>query len=150
MVVGEIAIHFTEQLDDLTTNCTEYGGSGSTSNAVAAIDNDFHRPVQTNIADDARLVICGHIDLLNVSARFQHPVFVLHDGAQGLDFIAVNRTPPQHHFETVVVFGVVASCDLYATGAQGACSKVQHGGRDCANIDDLDTHIYQPANQSLR
>ena len=150
MVVGEIAIHLTEQLDDLAANCTEYGWGSSTCNAVAAINNDFHRRVQTNIADDARLVICSHIDLLDTSARFQHPGFVLHDDAQGLDFIAVNRTTPQHHFETVVVFGVVASCNLYATGAQGACSKVQHGGSGCANINDLYAHIYQPANQGLR
>ena len=66
---------------------------------------------------------------------------------QVLYFVAINGAALQHHFEAVVVFGVVAACDLYAAIAQGMRGKVEHGGSSHANVDDLHACFYQPRHE---
>ena len=93
-----------------------------------------------------RLVGRPDIGATHAAAGGQLPALLLHSVAQGLDFIAINSPPSQHHFEAVVIFRVVAAGDLDARCTQGMGSKIQHGCRHHAHINHFYACFYQPGN----
>ena len=149
VVVGEIAVHFAEQLGYLAANRAQNGRGRCARHAIAAIDNNLDRPRQLDVADDARLIRLHHIGRLAQATRFERPAFGLHGLAQVLDVVAINGATRQHHFEAVVVFGVVAASHLDAATAQRVGCEVQHGRGDHADIDDGDARVLQPGHQCL-
>ena len=71
------------------------------------------------------------------------PTFILHHLTQALNLVPVNRPASHHHFETVVVLGVVAASDLYAAVAQGVSRKIKLWRGDHAHIDHFYTGVHQ-------
>ena len=162
VVVGKIAIDFAEKLDHFAAQRTENCRRRCTCNAVARINHDFHRAVEFDVASDA--VAIGFEDVAVHDLRphayhcvccaasrggraFSDPALFLHHRAKCLNLIAVNCPPSQHHFETVVVFRVVAASDLNAAAAQGIGRKIKHRRGDHANVDHVHTTCGQPADQ---
>ena len=147
MVVGEIAVHFAEQLDHLAADGAEDGGCRRACDAVAAIHHHLHAPRQLDVGHDACRIGSQHVELAYRTASLQDPVFGLHHAAQRLDVFAVNGTPDHHHLETVVVPGVVAARYLDATGASRGGRVIQHGRGDHSHINDLDAGSDQATHQ---
>ena len=102
-----------------------------------------------NIFNDALLVGLVHAHLLMAAAAAELPSFVLHHLAQALNLIAVNSTTGHHHFEAVVVLGVVTAGDLNTAGAQGVGCEIQLRRGDHAHIDDLYPRVDQALHQGL-
>ena len=149
VVVGEVAIDLRKQFDHFTAQGTKNAWCRGPGNAVAAIDDDFHGAFELDIAQDALAVSGQHVLFAQGGAALQLPILGLDALVQGLDLSAVNRPPSQHHFEAVVILGVVAAGDLDTAGAQRAGGKVQHGGGALANVDDRYPHVHQPGDQRL-
>ena len=104
---------------------------------------------QENVAHDALAIGGQYVHLPHAAAVLQLPVFSFHGLAQGLNFVAINGAALQHHFETVVVFGVVAARNLYAAVAQCVRCKVQHGRGHHAYVDHLHTCFDQTGYERL-
>ena len=147
MMVGEVAIHFAEQLNHFAAQGAEDARRCGTRNAVPAIDHHFHGAAQAHIAHDAGNVVGSHIHMLDAAASFEHPALGLHDLSQALNFVTINSAATEDHFETVVVLRVVAARDLNAALAQGAGCKVQHGRCHSAHINHLHTCSDQATHQ---
>ena len=169
VVVGKVAIHGAVQFQHVTAQRTEDARRRGARHAVAAVHHDFHGARhdlldfaqtsagalaaglygarQENVAHDALAIGGQYVHLPHAAAVLQLPVFSFHGLAQGLNFVAINGAALQHHFETVVVFGVVAARNLYAAVAQGMRGKVEHGGSSHANVDDLHACFYQPRHE---
>ena len=77
------------------------------------------------------------------------PTFILHHLTQALNLVAVNRPASQHHFEAVVILGVVAAGDLNAAVTQGVGGEIKLRRGDHAYIDHFNTHIQQALYQRL-
>ena len=93
----------------------------------------------------------GHdADVRDTATRLKNPSFLLNDVPEGLNFIAVNGAPTQDHFETIVVFGVVAARDLNARVAKGVGRKIKLWGGGQAHIQHLNAHRHQTANKGSR
>ena len=150
VVIGKGAVYRAVQLLHFATNGAQYAGGRGTGNAVARIHHDLDRPRELDVPHDARSVGGQHIYRLPWATALQCPALGLHHTAQGLNFLAINGTPGQHHFETVVVARVVAASDLNATLAQGIGRKVQHGCGDHTYIDHRDASLFQSAHQGRR
>ena len=73
MVVGEIAIHLTEQFNDLATQSTENTRRAGTRNAIARIDDNFERPREMNTGHNALYVSWQYIDRSNRTTRIELP-----------------------------------------------------------------------------
>ena len=95
-----------------------------------------------NVTLNALLVSRPDIGVASVSASFQRPSRIDHHVPQGLDIVSKDCAPTHHHFETVVIPRVMASCDLNSTGAQRIRRKVQHRRRHHAHINDLDAGFF--------
>ena len=147
MVVGEIAVHFAEQLDHLAADGAEDGGCRRACDAVAAIHHHLHAPRQLDVGHDACRIGSQHVELAYRTASLQDPVFGLHHAAQRLDVFAVNGAPGHHHLEAVVVPGVVAASDLDATGAGCIGSVVEHRRGDHSHVNHLDAGSDQATHQ---
>ena len=150
MVVGKLAIHFAKQLNHLAAQGAEDAGRRGARNAVARVNDDLHGACQSDVTHDALGVIGQHVQLRDAAATLQLPGLGFDHLAQALDFVAINGAAAQHHLETVVVLGVVATGDLDATLACGAGREVQHGRGGQANVDHLDACGHQAANQRCR
>ena len=149
VVVGEVAIHFTEQLDHLAAYGAEDSGCRGTGHTIATVHHNLHGARQLDVAHDARGVGGQHVGALALAAGLQRPALSFHHLAQGLDVITINGAATQHHLETVVVLGVVTARDLDTAVAQRVGREIQHGRGDHAHIDDRDACVLQTVHQSL-
>ena len=147
VVVGKVAVHFTEQLNDLTANGPKNCRSRCPSNAVTTVHHNFHWPGKLDIRQDARLIRRFDVDIAHAPPRFEGPALSLHHPTQILDFLSVNGTTPHHHLEAVVILWIVTAGHLNAAGAQRAGCKVQHGGGHHAHINNIETGSNKPTNQ---
>ena len=100
-------------------------------------------------AGDNTLAVSGvHIVLADRTRQSSDgPALRLDDLPQALDFVAINRATRQHHFETVVVLGIVAAGDLYARAGLGIGCKIKHGRGDHAHVHNSYTSAGQAAYQ---
>ena len=115
MVVGKIAIDLAEQLGHVTAQRAENRRRRRSRDAIAGVNDDFHRPRQCDPADDTGGVVGLHIRLADRAGRGGcHRCFGLHELAKRLNVVAIDRPATQHHLEAVVILGVVAACDLNA------------------------------------
>ena len=147
VVVGKLPIDLAEQLDNLAAQGAKNPRRRSTRHAIATVDHDFHGPRQTHIPKNAIAVRLEDVHQAHLAARLEGPAFIGHDATQGLDVFTIDGAPSQHHFETVVILGVVAARDLDATAAQRVRGEIQHRGGDHAHVDHLQAHIDQALHQ---
>ena len=148
MVVGKVAVHFAEQLSHLAAQRPEHRWRRGAGHAVARVNDDFHRPLQLQIRDDALDVVFLHIGLADRAVLLgRGPAFGLYGLLERLNFFAVNGAAGQHHLEAVVVFGVVAAGHLNARGGQRVGREIQHGRGDHAHVHHVNAGFYQTVNQ---
>ena len=150
MVIGKIAVYFAEQFNHLAAQCTKNTGGTGASNTVARIDHNFQRTGQLNIRHNALNVGRQNIDHTQRAAVFELPRLIFNDVLQGLDFIAINSPATQDHFETVVIFGVVAARHLNTAVAQGVRRKIKLGCGGQPHVNDFNANSHQAAHQGGR
>ena len=112
MVVREGAIDLAVHRDDLAAHALEEFWRQFASDAVAAIHGDRHRAGEFDIAHD--LVEIGGFDVGGFHrARLIRPVHITGFDAllQRLNSVTSQRVASDHHFETVVIRGVMTSRD---------------------------------------
>ena len=147
VVIGEVAVDFAEQLFDFAAHAAiECAGKGA-GHAVAAIDGDFHRARELDVADDAREI--GFADIVRpVAAIAVCGVFGQDGFVQRLDGVAVDRLSGQHHLEAIVVGRIVAAGDHDAgLGVQHVGAEIHHGRGDDAEVDHVDAGVLQTLRQ---
>jgi hypothetical protein len=138
VVVGEVAVHLAEQLDHLAAQAAEEFGGDAAGDAVAAIDDDLHRPRQLHVADDALDVVGAHIRRAQRAGAVGE--IVLGDAsAQALDHVAVERLAAEHHLEAVVIGRVMAAGHRHAgVAAELVRGEVGERRGHAADVDDVD------------
>ena len=161
MVVGEVAIDFTEKLHHFAAQSAKNRGGRRARNAIARVDHNFHRPCQLDVSHDSRHVSglyavlgdgsrCNAFTTMQAGYKLGRQVVVDHSVMQRLNFVAINRASGQHHFEAVVVLRIVAAGYLDTRCAKRAGSKVQHRRSHHADIQHIDTTGSQAAHERYR
>ena len=149
MVVGKIAIHLRKQLQHLTAQRTENAWRCSTRHTVAAIHHNFYRARQFDITHNAGHIVRMHIGTAHTATGLQLPAFIFDGLAQRLNLRPIDGTTRQHHLETVVILGIVATGDHDAAAAQRRSGEIQHRRGAHAHVNHINPHIHQPRNQRL-
>ena len=136
-MVGEIAVDFAEQRNDLAAETLEQFRSDRAGDAVAAVHDDLQRAGEFDVADD--LVNVGGLDV--GAAAFALAVLQvagLDALLEVLDRVERQRRAADDHLQAVVVGRVVAAGDRDAAiAAEFVGGEVGHRGRHAADVDGV-------------
>ena len=152
MVVREGAVDVAIHRDDLAAHALEEFRRQFAGHPIATVNGNVYRTCQLHIAYD--LVKIGGFDIGGFHfTRLICPVHIASFNAllQDLNSIACERITGDDHFETIVVWGVMASCDRDAgIGFQLKSCKVSHRCRHATDINGIDTGGHNPFLESTR
>ncbi len=137
VMVGEIAVDFAEQRDDLAAEAREQFRCDRAGDAVAAVHDDLQRPGELDVADD--LFNVGGLDVGHAAlALAVLQVAGLDAPLQILDRVERQRRAADHHLQAVVVGRVVAAGDRDAgVAAEFVGGEVGDRGRHAADVDGV-------------
>ncbi len=149
MVVGEVAVDFAEQRDDVAAQRFDQLRSDHAGGAVAAVDHHLQALGQFHVGDDLLEVAIKDLDLFH-AAFAAGQVVALQTRQQGLDLLVGESVAGDDDLETVVVRRVVAAGEHHPRlASQHVGGVVQRWGRHQADIADLATGVGQAFDQLL-
>ena len=149
MMVRKIAVDFAIHLDHITAHRAENFRCQFARRAVAAINGDLHRARHFCVAHDAVKVCVFHVNRAVDSLTLE---YVTRLGAcfEGKDGVAPNRLARDHHFDAVVVRGVVAAGDADAgAGAERVTGEIGDRRRYQTEINRVTAGGYDTVAQGL-
>ena len=149
-MVGEVAVHVAKQFFHVEAQGAVEAACICACNAVARVDDDFHRPCRLDVGGDGGFI--GRIDVLYGHAAFAVGELFLTDGCQQFLYRFSGQCfATQHHFEAVVVGRVVAAGNHHAAAATFSHGgKIQHGGGYHTDVGYVHAAVDQSANQVFR
>ena len=117
MVVGEVAVHFAEERDDLAAQLLQLLASEERSSGVGGIQ---HHPGLAAIGTEGEvlaepLAVVAHEIVLAVAALARAPLAAGGDGEAAADLLAMERAVADAQLEAVVFLGIVAGGDHHRT-----------------------------------
>ena len=138
VVIGEIAVDLAEHFFDLAAECAVQGASEGARHAVAAVDDELHRPRELDVGDDARMVFGGDV-VFAIAACAAGEVALDQALAQLLDGVSGQCLATQHHLQAVIVGRVVATGDHdRAVRPELIGGEIGHRRGHHAEVDDAD------------
>jgi hypothetical protein len=150
MVIREAAVDFAEQLDQLAAERAEEFRGDAAGHAVAAVDDDLHRPRQPDVAGDPRQVGWSDVGTAGLAGAVAEPAGV-HALPDRLDRFAGQCLAADDHLQPVVVGRIVAAGDRdTALAAQFVRGEVDHRRRHAADIDGIDAGLADAFHQARR
>ena len=149
VVVGEGAIHFAVQRDDVRADRLQQLRRDVAGHAVAGVHHHLQRPLQLHVVGDALDVVGRHVALLQVAGHIGDVQAVVSDAFVEVgDRIAGQRLAADHDLEPVVVRRVVAAGHRHAAaGTQVVGGEVRDRRGRQADVDDVATGLAQAADQ---
>ncbi len=136
MVIGKGPVRFTEQRRDLRAERLQGGHRDDAADAVAAVGDDLHPPLQLVAAHDALAIALEHRAVGRLRSLPAPKPLGRDDLPEAEDVVTVKGLAGQHHLETVELGRVVRAGHLHAAvGLERGHREVQRRGRQRADID---------------
>jgi hypothetical protein len=150
MVIREGAVDFAEQFDQFAAQRAKQFRGDAAGDAVAAVDDDLHRPRQRDVSGDAAKVRRAHVGAAALPGTVVQGTAV-NPLPDTLNRCAGQGLAADDHFQAVVVRWIVAAGDGNAAlTTQFVCRKVDRRCRDAADIDGVDAGQSDALHQGRR